>query len=410
MTVFDKSELDSIKKKLVDNIMINVHPDNGGIRAATKSHKIYGQDAYGYVWPRDGCLISEFLLKEGYTDVAKKFMDFMLGCQFEDGTFPQRVCFYDSSSHVGCWTDKSPDNDDKQLDQTASMLKLACRIFRDGDGSEQYLDKIRKMEDALLKYRGKRCFNLWEDRKGYDFYTTSMIIDSCYEAMLLERGAGSDGMMAGKLEEYVEHLIGSLEYSLTEKEGVRMIKSSINLCPDSNNMFGHVYDSFDSSTYMALVYSKWRNKTIFSEKSCLSIDDFYNVYNHLAKGFRDKYPLNRNADLCPHKGGVFMGRYLDDGYNGVKFELGSGNGNPWILTTADSVRFHLLKGDMGSASVNLKMLLDYGKKCDYKYPEQICKVTGKVREGMPENLSWSNASVGMAINDYMDYMKSDELI
>ena len=325
----------------------------------------------------------------------------MLGQQLEDGTFPQRVSSDNPAEPVHCWTDLSHNNDDKQLDQTAAMLKLSCSLSGIYNDDKVYLRQIRMMEDALLKYKDKKCYNLWEERRGHDSYTTCQIIDGCYEAMLFENyidNTKRDSARVSKLEKYMLELVESLGLFLVDVSGNKLIQSTINWCPDSRQKRSYITDFFDSSTFMALVYSKWKNKTILSVRSPVSFDNFYDVYDYLAGGFRVRYPLNKDSSLYPYDGGVFMGRALQDGYDGIKAEANPDKGNPWIIPTADSVGLHLMKGDYDLADANLKLVLDYGRRCNYKYPEQIDKVTGEVKEGMPLNLTWSNASVGNAIN------------
>jgi GH15 family glucan-1,4-alpha-glucosidase len=395
----ERNKLLGISSKINDNILSNLNCF-GGIRAASSSHLDgYSNDAYSYCWPRDGAIVSLYQFKKGRVGFARSFCDFIVKSIKNDGSLPQRV-FCDAKSSVAPgWTDQYEDGSDAQRDQIAMVLKLLCKLSEyDGD-FENYKKSIRKLSDGLINSKGKTSFDLWEEVKGYHFYTSSAILSSLYDSLKFEYYSKNK-----KRVEMIKNSIFDVKKSLVNFKGFDdfncgFIKSDCYRSEDSKIVREYKKTLLDSSVIMAFVYFSDIADEIKGLRYPFDFKDFDKTFQMLVSGFRDMYGVNKNLKsscVAP-----FVGRYFEDKYDGVGFA----GGNPWPILTAVFGSYCYLRRDRIKGRLfldNLFSVVDSKKGFDFMFSEQIDKDKGGFRGA--NNLTWSNVEVDRLINYEIAYL------
>ena len=144
------------------------NPETGAVLASPDVDENFEKcGRYGYCWPRDALFINKALNILGLSKITDKFYNvWARKAQLDSGLFEQR--YYSNGELAPSWG--------IQIDETAAIL---IGIYENG--------KYRKLEILIIKaitallnyidddYLSKKCFDLWEERRGKHLYSTASI-------------------------------------------------------------------------------------------------------------------------------------------------------------------------------------------------------------------------------------------
>ena len=170
-------------------LLIRTQMDNdGAILAANDSDvMMFSRDHYSYLWPRDGALVADALIRTGYNEPSQRFFNFcsrvlesggfLLHKYNPDGTLA-------SSWHP--WLRNGREALPIQEDETALVVWALWKHFarfREIDFIKPlYRPVVRRMGDFLARYRDpatglpRPSYDLWEERWGVHTFTVAAVI------------------------------------------------------------------------------------------------------------------------------------------------------------------------------------------------------------------------------------------
>lgn len=168
-------DLNKIKEKEIIERTILMYallsnPKTGAVLASPDVDENFEKcGRYGYCWPRDGLFINRALNILGMRKLTDRFYNVWAPkAQLDSGIFEQR--YYSNGELAPSWG--------VQIDETASIL---IGLYENG--------KWRKLENLIYKatiallnflteeHISKKCFDLWEERKGHHLYSTASIYE-----------------------------------------------------------------------------------------------------------------------------------------------------------------------------------------------------------------------------------------
>jgi len=185
--------------------IMRVHTDNdGGIIASSDTEMLHhGRDAYSYVWPRDGAVIANTFDKAGYSDVARRFYEFMARCIEPDGYLMHK---YRSDGVLGSswhpWIINGEPRLPIQEDETASIVFVLWEHYeryRDIEFIESmYNSFIEPAANFMCEYiesttgLPQASFDLWEEKYGTSTYTAASVYGGLMAAAKFANVLGKD--------------------------------------------------------------------------------------------------------------------------------------------------------------------------------------------------------------------------
>ena len=166
----------------------------GGILAANDTDIMWAHnDAYSYVWPRDGAFVADAMDRAGFHDLARNFLVFANRMISNDGYFLHK--YNANGSVASAWNPWVRDGK-KQLpiqeDETALVVWLAARHYdrtRDLDFIRSlYRRLIIQPAEFMIAFRDPETglplpsFDLWEERQGVFLFTCATVFAALVSA------------------------------------------------------------------------------------------------------------------------------------------------------------------------------------------------------------------------------------
>ena len=170
---------------------------------------------------------------------------------------------------------------------------------------------IKDIEYLVNNY-DKVSFDLWEEKKGWHFYTRMVQLKFLKDSLKLNKYLKLDGGTFAKVEKVVNQLFVSLEDHICENENGKFIISSF----DEN---GKTTKYEDAANLLAYCHVDYDEEIL--EK--LPLDYTLHTIDNLLEYFSKKY--NNDDNVC-------IGRYIDDKYY---------NGHAWIICTISLAQVYL---------------------------------------------------------------------
>jgi glucoamylase len=289
-------EIEQIRKKIIAKILENIYETNNGTIIASPSKS---DPNYYYHWIRDSALTMRVIVNLYKKTKELKYLEIIL--KYINTEY--KLIDLDTLSGIGepkfnvnktCFNDNwgRPQNDGPAL-RGIIMIEIARLLEKDYN----YIVKniihpilIKDMQYTMENI-DKPCFDLWEEKYGYHFYTRLVIAKFIkeYNKYILKN---YNCINIQKIKEYINHHIGK----------DRIISSF-----DNN---GKIIRYSDASIFMALNHIDY-DQDIFPKKYYTFIDK--NILD-LIFYFNKKYEHNYNM----------IGRYEGDNYY---------NGQSWIICT-----------------------------------------------------------------------------
>lgn len=239
-------------------MFIKAHCDRRGAVMASLdvSPLAYTDDAYAYVWGRDASYSLWPLIRLGYKDEARRYLEFVkrvlhIDCYIDHKHSADGALGPSWHSHIG--VDGSIQLP-IQTDETASILYLFAQyIDRFNDWrylSDSYFTLIAPMADFLSQYTysdnlPRPSFDIWEQQYSTSAYTTAVTYAALAAASRLAKqfGRESDAQrwndtadaMAVSAQIFINDKTGYIHRSFyTAKDGTRHIDDT----PDVSSLYG----------------------------------------------------------------------------------------------------------------------------------------------------------------------------
>jgi glucoamylase len=304
------------KSLLVIKAHIDIH---GGIIASGDSSIYnYGRDYYSYVWPRDGALTMLTLMKFGFQNEAKRFLEFCIDTINPEGYMMHK---YQPDRSIGSTWHPLMHRHRPELaiqeDETALVVCAAGYYFKEFDDPEflvrLYDNLIKPAANFMTDFIDEKTnlphasYDLWEEKFGTHTFTVVVTIQAL--------------KIAADLADKLNHG----DSAATWRQAAERVTST----------FGQLYDS-DISCY--------RKAQFLNPEGELEYDntiDASTIFGlmEFGGGSDEKFEnsvqtvIKKLADQSP-SGGVI--RYEHDSYFLNRKEY---SGNPWIICTLWLARY-----------------------------------------------------------------------
>lgn len=316
-----------VKKSLM---IIKAHIDRrGGVLASGDSSIYnYGRDYYCYVWPRDGAFALWPLVRLGYTEELKNYIEFIRDTIHTEGYVRHK---YQPDKSIGSTWHPLLHNHKRELaiqeDETAVILVVLYEYLQetnDKDFIERvYSTLICRMADFMANYIDERTglphasYDLWEEKFLTSTYTTSVVFTAL------------------KIASFFAELCDFPDDALRWKEKARLIESRMDYFFDkTHSYFVKGFLLTDKGVVMdtTLDISSMYGMYMFGPESKRSmVDDTVHVIK------------NRLLDKTPSGGAP---RYIGDNYLKASPQDSS---NPWIITTLWIAQYYADRGQKQQA-------------------------------------------------------------
>ncbi|WP_096201266.1 glycoside hydrolase family 15 protein [Bacillus sp. FJAT-45350] len=363
--------------------------DNGYIIAANDSDILqYNQDHYSYMWPRDGALIAQAMVKAGYHGMVRNFFRRCSEILSKEGYLYHK---YNPDGSIGSsWHPHISETGEEQLpiqeDETALVLWAFWKDYlATGDiefVQDLYQTLIIPSAEFLLGFIDEKLnlpkpsYDLWEERRGIFTFTCSAVYGGLIAASSFAKLLGEDDH-SKRFRDGAERIKKGMEEYLFDKENQRFLrgiyKSDSGEIEKDMTAESSVYGLFAFGVYSPVDEKIMKTMEYIKEKLCVKTDI----------------------------GGI--ARYVNDSY----FQQVDGNedvpGNPWIICTLWVAKWHILKATNLDELQPAYELIEW--VCNHSLssgllPEQLHPFEGNPLSVAP--LTWSHATYVDVIQDYFE--------
>ncbi|HET6382955.1 MAG TPA: glycoside hydrolase family 15 protein [Armatimonadota bacterium] len=301
----------------------------GAILAANDSDILrFGMDTYSYMWPRDGALVAEAMVRAGYMDLPRKFFYFLRDLPTADGYLLHK--YNPDGSRGSSWHPWVDVNGHRQLpiqeDETALPLYALWRFyerFREVEAvGPLYKPLIKHCADFLVHYRDpathlpRPSYDLWEERRGVLSYTTGAVW----------AGLAAAGNFA--------EAFGDIDLAAHYRAAAEEVKQAA---------LKHLYDP-DLGRFVRRLYRDEQGQVQKDTTLDASIAGLF-MYGMLPAdhpGVVVTMTAIEERLWCKTADGGLC-RYEDDYYFQVSQDLANVPGNPWFICTLWLAQWHIQK-------------------------------------------------------------------
>ena len=374
-----KCDTSSMEEEIADKLKRSVliirsqTNDNGAITAANDSDNIeFNSDKYGYVWPRDGALIADTMIKAGYHDLVRPFFT-MMEKLVEPGGYLMHK--YNPDGSLGSsWHPWIDEEGEKQLpiqeDETA-LVVWALETYLEETGDTEFVEKkyetlVEPACEFMDRYFDEKLhlpqpsYDLWEEKRYISTFTVASVYAGLMSGYRIAEKLGKDGERFRKRAEEIR------------TEGLENLRS------EEKKRYGRglVEGELDDSISAPLIFL-WKFGLVDG-----SDEYFRNSLNAI------RYDLSPDTDI----GGI--ARYRGDHYHASSQDFDRIPGNPWFICTL-WVGQYLIKTAENQDEIEegreflrwvCRNSLDTGLM-----PEQADPFTGEPKSVCP--LTWSHSTM-----------------
>ncbi|OQZ00760.1 MAG: glycoside hydrolase family 15 [Candidatus Brocadia sp. UTAMX2] len=372
-------------------LIIRTQIDNeGAIIAANDSDIVQmGRDHYSYMWPRDGALVAQALVKSGYLDTSKRFFQFCADVISNDGYLLHK--YNPDRSFASSWHPWLK-NDKKSLPIQEDGIALVIWAlwnhydeFRDIEFVKSlYRNLIISAAEFMIKFRDEETglpldsYDLWEERYGVHTFTVSAVIAGLRAAGNFANAFGEHeyGSKYHEIADTMKNALTTYFYHKEEKRFARMGTRTatgyeLDMTVDASLAGLVTFDVFDAEESMTA-------STMNAVKEKLSVNTYV--------------------------GGI--ARYTNDPYHRVSNEAGQVPGNPWFVCTLWLAEYDIMRAktlaELRDALSVLEWVVSRALPSGV-LAEQINPYTGEPLSVSP--LTWSHA---VFVTTLLKYMKKRE--
>lgn len=386
-----RSVVDLFKRSL---LIVRTHLDSGGafIAASDWDIRTFADDTYCYMWPRDGALAAQAMVRAGYSHVARSFFEYCAKVIEPEGYFLHK---YNSDGTLASswqpWIHEGKPHLPIQEDGTGLVIWALWEHFARYHDIEFikpfYRPVIIRAAEFMMTFRDETTglprpsHDLWEERLGVHTYTVAAVCgglraaanfaEAFGEADYAERYRTASGKMKQGLKSW-----------LFDPKGNRFARSAT---VGSDGSVEHLDMTADSSVYGAI---------LLGACDCRDPETIAT-----AEALKDALWVNTEV------GG--LARYAGDYYHRVEDDYGRVPGNPWFIATLWYAQYLILRAT-SAAELRQRALPMIEWVADHALPsgvlaEQVHPYTNEPLSVSP--LTWSHASVVTTVLDYLDRMK-----
>ncbi len=377
-------------------LILRTQIDNrGAILAANDSDYLdYNNDTYSYMWPRDGALVAYALDLAGQPDVTRNFYEFCKDVMLPEGCLLHK---YNPDKSLGSsWHPWCDQNGKPQLpiqeDETALVIWALWEHYsryRDVEFIRPlYSPLIRRAGDFLESYREPftglpdPSYDLWEERHGIHTFTVAAVWAGLKAAANFANTFG-DEARAAKFQIAMEEIKQATIKHLWDEDRQRFVRR-VTIDRTTGSIDADLV--IDASLYGVFQFG------MFAADDPMVVATMTQIESRL---------------WCKTDIGG-LARYENDYYHQISQDITNVPGNPWIICTIWLAQWYIAKAkslpDLGRALE----LLEWVRKRTLEsgvLAEQLHPYSGDPISVSP--LTWSHASVVMAIREYI--VKLDEL-
>ncbi|GAB4526247.1 MAG: glycoside hydrolase family 15 protein [Anaerolineales bacterium] len=365
-------------------LIVRTQTDNRGAILAANDTDISSsvRDTYSYMWPRDGALVANALLRAGYMDLPRAFFQFCARALTPEGYLLHK--YNPDGTLASSWHPWYADGRKMlpiQEDETALVLWALWNHFeRFGDVEfikPLYRQMIRPMGDFLAAYRDSESglplpsYDLWEERRGILGWTVAATWGGLQAAHRFAHAFG-DEANAARYQQAADEIKAGVEAHLWRPEHNRFARM-INRAPDG---------SWDvDSTVDASLVGLWQFG-MFSPQDARIIATM--------QAIRERLWVKTEV------GGV--ARYENDYYHQVSQDLANVPGNPWFICTLWLAEWHIVNGEHAQALELLRWVAEHALPSGV-LAEQVNPYTNAPLSVSP--LTWSHATFVSVVRAYL---------
>lgn len=366
-------------------LILRTQIDNrGAILAANDGDTLqFGRDTYCYVWPRDGALVSDALIRSGYSEVSQRFFTFCFDAINDEGYLLHK---YNPDGSLGSswhpWVDAHGQEElPIQEDETALVLWALWshyNAFHDLEFVRPLYDRlIHQPAEFLLHYRDPATglplpsHDVWEERRGVHLYTAAAVWAGLRAASAFAKLFG-DIDMAMRADEGADQISAAMRSEMVNEDG-RFVRRLF-LGPDGTLLQDQTVDA--------------------SMAGCFLFDTFAPDCPEVVRTMQAV-----EEKLWCRRGIGGVARYEHDYYCRQTDEA---PGNPWIICTMWLAKWYMAMGrtvaDLDRPLELLKWATDRALESGV-LAEQFHPLDGSPQSVAP--LTWSHASFITAVLDYV---------
>lgn len=350
----------------------------GGILAANDTAILaFNRDHYSYVWPRDGALVARALLRQGYADIARRYLEFFGRILSPEGYALHKFRpdgTLGSSWHP--WLQNGVPALPIQEDETALPLALLGE-YLDVTEDVEFVDAAwrawaSRAADFLKAYRDAAdglplpSYDLWEERYGVHAFTVASVVAGLRAAVKIARVLGHfsaadayDAVAESMSDAFDQHFWSDAEAAYARCR-----------FPD-----GRLDFTADASNYALWDFGLRPMKCKRIQKHMTSLWARLRVHT-------------------PHGG---ISRYERDYYHRVTEDYGRVPGNPWIISTLWCATWLRRTGRASEGAALIETVLARQNPFGL-LPEQWHPETGAALSVSP--LTWSHAVVVETLGEW----------
>lgn len=365
---------------------IRVHTDNhGGIIASSDTDMLHhGRDTYSYVWPRDAAIVAHALDVAGYSDVSRRFFEFITARLERGGYLMHKYCAdgtLGSSWHP--WLIEGQPEFPIQEDETAltlCMLHAHYELDRDLEFIESVYDSfIEPAANFMVEFIESRfglpqnSFDLWEEKFGIHTYTASAVYGALHSATAFAQ------------------LLGKEEPARTYSAVAQRLHSAI---------LEHLFDT-EQGIFIKLIRAREQGED--SRDYTVDMSSFFGPL-YFGVVAPDDERVERmftavQAKLKVESASEGYIRYEGDNY----YKMREANSpNPWIVTTLWVAQYYIMKAkkpaDLTRAYDILTWTTEHATTAGV-LAEQMHPDTGEHLSTSP--LVWSHAEFVLTVHAYL---------
>ncbi len=188
-------------------LILRTQIDNQGAIIAANDHDIaqFNRDTYSYMWPRDGALVCEALVRAGFSELSRNFIDFCHRAITDQGFLLHKYTPDGSlASSWHAWYGEDGPRLPIQEDETALVLRCLWRHFRRFRDIEfikrHYRGLVIRSAEWMCTYIDKEtglplpCWDLWEERYGVHAWTVAAVWSGLLAAAGFATAFGENGL------------------------------------------------------------------------------------------------------------------------------------------------------------------------------------------------------------------------
>ena len=368
-------------------------------RRSSEEVTSHEHEHYSYVWPRDGALAALALVRSGYGELSHQFICFCARVlsRDEENDWGYMLQRYQATGHVA--SNAIPWIDDRgnqrlpiQEDESALLLYLLwehykkCRDFEFIAGL--YSNFIKPIGNFLREYREPHTGlpgpsqDLWEERDGVHAFTGATVWAGLQAAGRFTEMFGENDLAQGYRHAAAELKDATERFLYDEEEG-RLLRR-VQILPDGKIQPDKVVDASLSGLFYFDMFDVADQRIKRTMESVIEQLSVRTKIGGIARYWGDEYQTNRKPG---------------DTVETVP-------GNPWFICTLWVAQYYIRKAQSLEDLEPARERIEWDGKhslASHVLGEQLDPYSGDPVTTSP--LTWSHATLVLAINEYSDKYK-----